>query len=109
MQEIGVLSVGMRAADSVLPSEEAAVSSRSAGLVQEVDRKAHMGSPGEGCWHVGKCGHWAEMPAPGRVSPQQTSHNPQLVFDPHCHFPSLGLLLRPGPQGPTVSSERSHT
>lgn len=52
LQEIGVLSFGTRAADSVQPSEEGAVQSRSARQVQELDSKAHRGRPGEGCWKV---------------------------------------------------------
>lgn len=41
LQEIGMFSVGKRAAESVQPSGEAAVRNRSAGQLPELDRRAH--------------------------------------------------------------------
>lgn len=52
----------------------------------------------ERCRHVGKCKDWTEIAAPGRVCSEQNSDNSQIVFDSHCHLPSLGLLLLPEPQ-----------
>ena len=89
---------------SVQTSEETAGMSMSAYQVPVLDRRGHGERPGEGCCHAGKCQDWAEMPAPGRLTSQHTSDNPQIVFDSHCHLPSLGFFffLLSGSQGSTI-------